>query len=163
MRLINIHTRMLEEFFENNTPPYCILSHRWTDSEVSCKMYVKAIKKHMRGHELRLGGYRKVFDFCELVEDRVANGHLPRRRRYHSELGEIDEDIRHVWIDTVCIDKNSSAELSEAINSMYKWYTKAQECYVYLADVHISDIRIGRKSTSVELNNFVRPNFRHSD
>jgi hypothetical protein len=39
------------------------------------------------------------------------------------------------WIDSCCIDKSSSAELSEAINSMYKWYTNAQVCYVYLCDV----------------------------
>jgi hypothetical protein len=37
--------------------------------------------------------------------------------------------------DTVCTDKTSSSELSEAINSMYKWYEKSAICYVYLADV----------------------------
>jgi hypothetical protein len=37
--------------------------------------------------------------------------------------------------DTVCIDKSSSAELSEAINSMFEWYRGAQVCYAYLADV----------------------------
>ncbi|KAH9884788.1 heterokaryon incompatibility protein-domain-containing protein [Cubamyces lactineus] len=40
-----------------------------------------------------------------------------------------------VWIDTCCIDKTSSAELSEAINSMFDWYSFATVCYVYLADV----------------------------
>lgn len=39
------------------------------------------------------------------------------------------------WIDSCCIDKTSSAELSEAINSMFKWYQKAQVCYAYLSDV----------------------------
>jgi hypothetical protein len=39
------------------------------------------------------------------------------------------------WIDTCCIDKTSSAELSEAINSMYRWYQKSQVCYAYLVDV----------------------------
>lgn len=39
------------------------------------------------------------------------------------------------WIDTCCIDKRSSAELSEAINSMYRWYSRAEICYAYLADV----------------------------
>ncbi|RYP03915.1 hypothetical protein DL765_010366 [Monosporascus sp. GIB2] len=34
-----------------------------------------------------------------------------------------------------CIDKSSSAELSEAINSMFKWYEKAAVCYAYLSDV----------------------------
>lgn len=39
------------------------------------------------------------------------------------------------WVDTCCIDKSSSAELSEAINSMYRWYNDAQICYAYLADI----------------------------
>ncbi|KAK4241567.1 vegetative incompatibility protein HET-E-1-like protein 24 [Achaetomium macrosporum] len=40
-----------------------------------------------------------------------------------------------VWIDTCCIDKSSSADISEAINSMYRWYQRSSVCYVYLADV----------------------------
>lgn len=39
-----------------------------------------------------------------------------------------------MWVDTCCIDKSSSAELSEAINSMFAWYRKAKICYVFLAD-----------------------------
>ncbi|KAM7210457.1 hypothetical protein V8F06_014159, partial [Rhypophila decipiens] len=39
------------------------------------------------------------------------------------------------WADTCCIDKTSSSELSEAINSMYKWYSESSVCYVYLEDV----------------------------
>ncbi len=45
------------------------------------------------------------------------------------------EGFRYTWIDTCCIDKSSSAELSEAINSMFSWYSKAQVCYAYLSDV----------------------------
>ncbi|KAI6041068.1 hypothetical protein EDC04DRAFT_2566167, partial [Pisolithus marmoratus] len=33
--------------------------------------------------------------------------------------------LNWVWIDTCCINKESSSELSEAINSMYKWYANA--------------------------------------
>ena len=40
-----------------------------------------------------------------------------------------------VWVDTCCIDKRSSAELSEAINSMYWWYANAKICYTYLHDI----------------------------
>ena len=40
-----------------------------------------------------------------------------------------------MWIDTCCIDKKSSADLSEAINSMYYWYHNAVECYAFLSDV----------------------------
>jgi hypothetical protein len=36
------------------------------------------------------------------------------------------------------IDKLSSAELSEAINSMFRWYQQAGICYAYLSDVEAS-------------------------
>ncbi|KAK0620762.1 hypothetical protein B0T14DRAFT_431209, partial [Immersiella caudata] len=36
--------------------------------------------------------------------------------------------------DTVCIDKTSSAELSEAI-SKYAWYARSAACFAYLEDV----------------------------
>lgn len=41
----------------------------------------------------------------------------------------------YAWIDTCCINKESSAELSEAINSMFAWYQNAGICYAYLDDV----------------------------
>ena len=40
-----------------------------------------------------------------------------------------------LWIDTCCIDRSSSAELSEAVNSMFSWYSHAHVCYAYLFDV----------------------------
>jgi hypothetical protein len=46
------------------------------------------------------------------------------------------EGFDYTWIDTCCIDNTSSAELSEAINSMFKWYFMAQMCYAHLGDVH---------------------------
>ena len=54
----------------------------------------------------------------------------------------IRDGYEYVWVDTCCINKDSSAELSEAINSMYRWYQSAAVCYVFLSDVdevcHIS-------------------------
>jgi hypothetical protein len=47
----------------------------------------------------------------------------------------IKDNLGYVWVDTCCIDKRSSSELSEAINSMFCWYRNAQICYAYLADV----------------------------
>ena len=46
---------------------------------------------------------------------------------------------RYIWIDSCCIDKSSSSELSEVINSMYQWYSLADICYAYLADVPPGD------------------------
>ena len=45
---------------------------------------------------------------------------------------------RYIWINSCCIDKSSSSEQSEAINSMYKWYNLAAVCYAYPADVAVS-------------------------
>jgi hypothetical protein len=51
------------------------------------------------------------------------------------------DGLQYFWVDTCCIDKSSSAELQEAINSMFRWYRDAAKCYVYLADVsaHVAD------------------------
>ena len=39
------------------------------------------------------------------------------------------------WADTCCIDKTNSAELIEAVNSMFEYYSHSYVCYVYLSDV----------------------------
>ena len=59
-------------------------------------------------------GFAKIVECCDLARSR---------------------SFQWVWIDTCCIDKNSSAELSEAINSMCHWYEGAGECYAYLSDI----------------------------
>ncbi|KAI0554520.1 heterokaryon incompatibility protein-domain-containing protein [Xylaria curta] len=45
----------------------------------------------------------------------------------------------YIWIDTSCIDKTDLVELSEAINSMFRWYQSASVCYAYPADVPADD------------------------
>lgn len=47
----------------------------------------------------------------------------------------VRDGLQYFWIDTCCIDKSSSTELSEVINSMFRWYQNAERCYVYLSDV----------------------------
>ena len=49
------------------------------------------------------------------------------------------DDLQYFWVDTYCIDKSSSAELLETINSIFRWYHDAGKCYVYLLNVLISD------------------------
>ena len=46
---------------------------------------------------------------------------------------------KHVWLDTVCIDKRDAVELSRSINSMYKWYREAKMCFAYLFDFRQND------------------------
>ncbi|KAJ8132991.1 hypothetical protein O1611_g629 [Lasiodiplodia mahajangana] len=50
------------------------------------------------------------------------------------------QGYEYIWIDTCCIDKSSSAELTEAINSMYRWYKNSEVCYAFLSDVHASKL-----------------------
>jgi hypothetical protein len=49
------------------------------------------------------------------------------------------DGLQFFWIDTCCVDRSSSAELSEAINSMFTWCQGAEKCYVYLSDVSLKD------------------------
>jgi len=107
MRLINCSTLQLEEFFGTNIPRYAILSHTWGDEEVSFAYFTS-------GQPLVGSGYQKIIFTCQ-----QATRH----------------GIGYAWVDTCCIDKSSSAELSEAINSMFIWYRKSVCCYVYLSDV----------------------------
>lgn len=108
MRLIETRTRKLVEFFGNNIPSYAILSHTWEDDEVTFKDWKKLNVAKMKT------GFFKIDWACKQA---LADG------------------LGYLWVDTACIDKRSSSELSEAINSMFSWYRKARICYAYLADV----------------------------
>lgn len=49
------------------------------------------------------------------------------------------DDFKYFWVDSCCIKKSSDAELSESINSIFRWYQRAEKCYVYLSDVSIEE------------------------
>ena len=107
MHLLHTRKLKLKEFIGKKVPRYAILSHRWGAEEIT----LQDIKT---GEATRLPGYKKVKNACYVA---LKGGY------------------KYIWIDTCCIDKTSSAELSEAINSMYRWYEDAEECYVYLEDL----------------------------
>jgi hypothetical protein len=101
MWLLNTQTFKLEEFY-SDVPSYAVLSHRWQkDEEVS---FGGLEEPHPYSNR---AGYKKIKDFCAEAQ----------KRR-----------LAYVWVDTCCIDKKSSAELSEAINSMYTYYNRAKIC-----------------------------------
>jgi hypothetical protein len=109
MRLINAKSLELAEFHEELAPSYAILSHTWDAKEVTYEDTLSA--SWFDGNEAR---FAKIKDTCT----RAA-----------------EDGYDYVWIDTCCIDKRSSAELSESINSMFRWYQKAAVCYAFLSDV----------------------------
>lgn len=106
MWLINTETFRLEGFM-GEAPSYAILSHTWGPEEVTFADFHDETTRHNKT------GFAKIKLTCEQART---------------------EGIRYAWVDTCCINKESSAELSEAINSMFKWYKLAEVCYAYLED-----------------------------
>ncbi|KAK1751394.1 heterokaryon incompatibility protein-domain-containing protein [Echria macrotheca] len=115
MWLINTTTLELEDFISADTAPaYAILSHTWGSEEVTFTEYKGwpeslEKKKTFQGKK----GFAKIEKTCSLARE---------------------SGIRYAWVDTCCIDKSSSAELSEAINSMFQWYQRARICYAWIED-----------------------------
>lgn len=102
-----------EDEIKSGEIKYVILSHRWGDDETSFQDLACLEQNRLKGTK----GYKKIQCFLK----RAAK-----------------EGYDYAWIDTCCINKESSAELSEAINSMFRWYQLADICYAYLQDVHPS-------------------------
>jgi hypothetical protein len=99
-------------------PSYVILSHTWEGSEEVSFQEMQGDKKLIESKS----GFRKLKNSCNQAKSHGYDW---------------------IWIDTCCIDKTSSAELSEVINSMYRWYKKSSVCYIYLSDVESSSKYIG--------------------
>jgi hypothetical protein len=121
MRLINTASRQMVEYSGSKIPPYAILSHTWEEEEVSFQDYGRqtaAMKKRK--------GYRKIDMACQ-----VASG----------------KKIEFVWVDTCCINKAISTELTEALNSMFTWYKNAVICLAYLSDLAPEDPAKGSSQT----------------
>lgn len=96
--------RLEGPFYPPNIPPYAILSHTWGDQEV--------LFQDMRDETGRSKqGYFKI-ELC--VQQAKRDG------------------LDYSWVDTCCIDKSSSAELQSAITSMFRWYSSAKRCYVFM-------------------------------
>ena len=109
----------LTEFFGSEIPKYAILSHRWGAEEVTFKDLIDGTSKSK-------AGYGKI-QFCG--EQAERNG------------------LQYFWVDTCCIDKSNAVELQEAINSMFRWYQNADQCYVYLSDVSTKKRKASDSST----------------
>lgn len=111
MRLLNIESLEFKEFHDDTKrPPYVAASHRWLIEGEATFQDVRD------GHNTSGEGYRKVKAFAEYIKSSISY-------------------VEWLWIDTCCINKDSAAELSEAINSMFEWYHNAELCLAYLADV----------------------------
>ncbi|KAI6100833.1 hypothetical protein EV401DRAFT_1877198, partial [Pisolithus croceorrhizus] len=89
---------------------FVTFSHRWGVGE--------PLLRDIEGHSIygmsTEGGFGKLQAFC---------------------LRAREQNYFWAWSDTCCIDKDSSAELQEAIGSMFKWYRRSALTIVHLSDV----------------------------
>ncbi|EJF59955.1 HET-domain-containing protein, partial [Dichomitus squalens LYAD-421 SS1] len=109
MRLLDTKTGHFVEKDPKETE-YAILSHTWRSRE-------------------------QTFDQLQLADSSILDDpELSRKVRGACRVAR-DAGYDYLWIDSCCIDKTSSTELSESINSMYLWYGLSKVCYAYLADV----------------------------
>lgn len=115
MWLINVDTRQLEEFIGLEIQRYAILSHTWVGGQEVTFQEMRSCGGQSPPASLpRKSGWQKIDWTCRQAER---------------------DGLDYAWVDTCCIDKSSSAELSEAINSMFRWYERAAVCYALLADL----------------------------
>lgn len=98
---------------DDDLPPYAILSHTWGDDSEEV-----TFEDVVQGSGSGKAGYNKI-KFCAAQAAR--------------------DGLRYFWVDSCCIKKSSDAELSQSINSMFRWYRDAVKCYVHLTDVSISE------------------------
>ena len=134
MRLLNTSTLELRTF-DQERPRYAILSHTWTSDEPPFEAFLP--RKHQPGSisRFRKRKYAKVVMSCKLARQ---NG------------------LDWIWIDTCCIDKSSSTELAEAINSMYAWYEASEVCFAYMRDVSHTDDPVSEDSSFARSRWFTR-------
>lgn len=115
MRLLNATTYKFHEYVGGDVPEYAILSHTWGEGEVT--FHDMRPEAPPETWQAKLG-WQKIEKCC---------------------LQALKDSIQFVWVDTCCIDKSSSAELQEAINSMFSWYEGSTECYAFVADFEARD------------------------
>jgi hypothetical protein len=152
MRLIDTRTNELIWFNDNEIPNYAILSHTWGADEVSHQEFVWISKARALSKLIPVSASQDAHASLILAAMEVmirGNSAMPTgsvseedlmKRVGYSKIIHAAEQARsqgcdYLWVDSCCIDKSSSAELQEAINSMYRWYRDAEVCIVYLGDI----------------------------
>ena len=136
MRLLSLKddgSLCLKWFSEDTVlPPYAILSHTWGTGEadeVTLKDLDPATTKNQ-------SGFRKL-QFWKGSGRGIANNKPGFKKLQFCAKQAKHDDLHYFWADTCCINKQDLAELTTAINSMFRWYQNAARCYVYLSDVSL--------------------------
>ncbi|KAF2971282.1 hypothetical protein GQX73_g2270 [Xylaria multiplex] len=126
MRLIYIPEFELDTI-DGELPEYAILSHTWGSEEITFCDFEKLARKLRPPNEVHTDYLEYVTQFCK-----------DKGKNFDKILGACkaaqQNNLDYLWVDTCCIDKSSSSELSESINSMFAWYEGAALCLAHLND-----------------------------
>ena len=153
MRFLDIKSYEIKQFtriskIEEALGQCAIISHRWGEFELSFQKYEKQMKEQVK----EPNSYRDQFERpgkTSPASEAESEGFLKTARACLKACGESDrseadlfglpKDLKYIWMDTCCIDKQDSQEFQEAINSMFRWYSGAKVCYAYLPDVSMEE------------------------
>ena len=141
MGLLNVHTREISEVLsDTGVEPYAILSHTWSNEEVSFEDFQFLPKGLLTAKK----SYTRIDYYCRQAEANRTARFGPMRTSLNPMLppflciaGQAQRLINER--ENCCIDKRSSAEPSEAISSMFRWYKDDAVCYAYFADAQAHD------------------------
>ncbi|KDR70924.1 hypothetical protein GALMADRAFT_813202 [Galerina marginata CBS 339.88] len=157
----------LKDFLRESTK-FAILSHRWSNDEMTFQDLLKlsritgqGINSYTQQQKLDKIQLTSAEVIDKLVE---LSGGQTRSLQEPPLLSQLTAFLPHIphctglvklvnfcalalnshhcnlaWIDTCCIDKTSSAELDEAIRSMFRWYRGSAICIIHLADTETKD------------------------
>ncbi|KAI6107115.1 heterokaryon incompatibility protein-domain-containing protein [Pisolithus croceorrhizus] len=134
MRLIHVRTFLdLEE--GKKVDPEEIVLKELDDEELAKIKY--GILSHCWGNRKEEVQYKEMDALIRMGGP--SRKKLRQRSGYHKILRSCEQawkdGLAWLWVDTCCINKESSAELSEALNSMFRWYEDSERCYVFLHDL----------------------------
>lgn len=110
MKLINVKSYELVEVLDSSIPPYAILSHTWGGDDTVAPTHWTRLATIQRSLPIP----EKVIRACEDVHRR---------------------GITYLWVDSLCIDSSSSADLDEAVNGSLRRLRNASVCLVFLEDL----------------------------
>ena len=134
MRLLNIEDFKIQDITETSKlraalEQCAIISHRWGKDELTFQKHEERMKSEDYATQQYNPTNTPSFSEGE-SEGRLKLARACLKARQYSEM-----DLKYIWMDTCCINKQEPNETEKAITSMFRWYSSAKVCFAYLPDV----------------------------
>ncbi|KLU91862.1 hypothetical protein MAPG_10811, partial [Magnaporthiopsis poae ATCC 64411] len=134
MRLLNVNSRELHEFNGDKIPPYAVFSHVGDGESEVTYLEWQRVSKHVRAEKLRLNCDADLVQDSKAIQEKAG---FQKVLNFIEALAKVYPRIEWAHMHNVCVDRTSSAEVDEAVNSSYGWCQRADTCLAFLDDVPI--------------------------